>query len=171
MFLEITKAAKTTVTNQQSAVTDDDKLSTEQKAKINAELTQYTDMLNAINNSLTSLKTQLAPLSVSTVEGVDGVFEVKNGKPGENGKNWRLVLQTLEDTVVSGEVGSPTNIGMFQMQALVHSNQQAYADMGQNFQLELQMHLTSMQQEWMVVATSLQLLNQIYLGLARNLLR
>ncbi|CRH48488.1 Protein of uncharacterised function%2C DUF582 [Chlamydia trachomatis] len=171
MFLEITEAAKTTVTNQQSAVTNDDKLSTEQKAKIKAELTQYTDMLNAINNSLTSLKTQLAPLSVSTVEGVDGVFEVKNGIPGENGKNWRLVLQTLEDTVVSGEVGSPTNIGMFQMQALVHLNQQAYADMGQNFQLELQMHLTSMQQEWMVVATSLQLLNQIYLGLARNLLR
>lgn len=171
VFLEITEAAKTTVTNQQSAVTNDDKLSTEQKAKIKAELTQYTDMLNAISNSLTSLKTQLAPLSVSTVEGVDGVFEVKNGIPGENGKNWRLVLQTLEDTVVSGEVSSPTNIGMFQMQALVHLNQQAYADMGQNFQLELQMHLTSMQQEWMVVATSLQLLNQIYLGLARNLLR
>lgn len=124
VFLEITEAAKTTVTNQQSAVTNDDKLSTEQKAKIKAELTQYTDMLNAISDSLTSLKTQLAPLSVSTVEGVDGVFEVKNGIPGENGKNWRLVLQTLEDTVVSGEVSSPTNIGMFQMQALVHLNQQ-----------------------------------------------
>ena len=105
------------------------------------------------------------------VKDVAGVFEVQNGKPGTNNTNWRLFLQTLEDTVVSGEVGSAVNIGMFQMQALVHSNQQAYADMGQNFQLELQMHLTSMQQEWMVVATSLQLLNQIYLGLARNLAR
>lgn len=159
------------VTNQQNLVTADTRLSAEQKAKLTEELTRYTDILNAISTALTSLKTHLAPLTVEAVSGVAGVFAVKNGIPGTDKTDWRLVLQTLEDTVVSGEVGDAVNIGMFQLQALVHSNQQAYADMGQNFQLELQMHLTSMQQEWMVVATSLQLLNQIYLGLARNLAR
>lgn len=170
-FLEITANAKTVVNNQKTLVAADARLSAEQKKKISDELTQYTSILDAISNALSSLKTNLAPLSIEAVSGVDGVFEVRNGLNGADGTNWRLVLQTLEDTVVSGEVGSPVNIGMFQMQALVHSNQQAYADMGQNFQLELQMHLTTMQQEWMVVATSLQLLNQIYLGLARSLIR
>ncbi|MBQ8498884.1 CT620/CT621 family type III secretion system effector [Chlamydia sp.] len=171
IFLKITTDAKTTVTNQQSLVTADTKLSAEQKKSITDELTRYTSILDAISTSLTSLKTHLAPLTIAAVSDVAGVFQVTNGINGTDGTNWRLVLQNLEDTVVSGEAGSAVNVGMFQMQALVHSNQQAYADMGQNFQLELQMHLTSMQQEWMVVATSLQLLNQIYLGLARNLIR
>lgn len=159
------------VTNQQNLVTADTRLSEEQKTKLKAELSRYTDILNAISTALTTLKTHLKPLTVVAVNGVAGVFEVQHGIEGPDKTNWRLFLQTLEDTVVSGKVGDAVNIGMFQMQALVHSNQQAYADMGQNFQLELQMHLTSMQQEWMVVATSLQLLNQIYLGLARNLAR
>ena len=170
-FLKITDEAKTVVAKQKDLVTADARLSEEQKTKLKDELSRYTDILNAISTALSSLKTHLAPLTVAAVNGVAGVFEVKNGKAGPNNTNWRLFLQTLEDTVVSGEVGDAVNIGMFQLQALVHSNQQAYADMGQNFQLELQMHLTSMQQEWMVVATSLQLLNQIYLGLARNLAR
>lgn len=159
------------VAKQKDLVDADARLSAEQKTKLTDELSRYTDILTAISTALTSLKTHLKPLTVEAVSGVAGVFAVKNGIDGPDKTNWRLVLQTLEDTVVSGEVGDAVNIGMFQMQALVHSNQQAYADMGQNFQLELQMHLTSMQQEWMVVATSLQLLNQIYLGLARNLAR
>ncbi|EPP28282.1 effector from type III secretion system family protein [Chlamydia psittaci] len=163
-YLKSTQDAEIVLDEQVKRVTEDSKISNEQRTRIIDSLNNYRDNLNAISGSLVLLQNYLAPLSVS--EGsVAGTFRVTGGE-----EQWQARLEILEDALVSGLSGNAISGGMFPLQATIQSDQQSYADMGQNYQLELQMHLTSMQQEWTVVATSLQVLNQMYLSLARSLM-
>ncbi|AFS25319.1 CT620/CT621 family type III secretion system effector [Chlamydia psittaci] len=164
VYLKSTQDAETVLEEQVKKVTEDPKISNEQRTRIIDSLNNYRDNLNAISGSLVLLQNYLAPLSVSEGE-VAGTFKVTGGA-----EQWQARLEILEDALVSGLSGNAISGGMFPLQATIQSDQQSYADMGQNYQLELQMHLTSMQQEWTVVATSLQVLNQMYLSLARSLM-
>lgn len=164
-YLKSTQDAETVLEEQLKRVTEDPKISNEQRTRIIDSLNNYRDNLNAISGSLVLLQNYLAPLSVSDGD-VAGTFKVTGGE-----EQWQARLEILEDALVSGvNSGNAISGGMFPLQATIQSDQQSYADMGQNYQLELQMHLTSMQQEWTVVATSLQVLNQMYLSLARSLM-
>ncbi|MEF9519542.1 CT620/CT621 family type III secretion system effector [Chlamydia crocodili] len=163
-YLKSTQNAETVLEEQVKKVTEDSKITNEQRTRIIDSLNNYRDNLNAISGSLVLLQNYLAPLSIDNGT-VDGTFTVKGGE-----EQWQARLEILEDALVSGLSGNAINGGMFPLQATIQSDQQSFADMGQNYQLELQMHLTSMQQEWTVVATSLQVLNQMYLSLARSLM-
>ncbi len=163
-YLKSTQDAELVLEEQVKKVTEDPKISNEQRTRIIDSLNNYRDNLNAISGSLVLLQNYLAPLSVSDGT-VAGTFKVSGGE-----EQWQARLEILEDALVSGLSGNAISGGMFPLQATIQSDQQSYADMGQNYQLELQMHLTSMQQEWTVVATSLQVLNQMYLSLARSLM-
>ncbi|WP_206514995.1 CT620/CT621 family type III secretion system effector [Chlamydia psittaci] len=163
-YLKSTQDAETVLEGQLKRVTEDPKISNEQRTRIIDSLNNYRDNLNTISGSLVLLQNYLAPLSVSDGD-VAGTFKVTGGE-----EQWQARLEILEDALVSGLSGNAISGGMFPLQATIQSDQQSYADMGQNYQLELQMHLTSMQQEWTVVATSLQVLNQMYLSLARSLM-
>lgn len=163
-YLKSTQDALVVISEQVDRVNADDKITNEQRTRILDSLENYKDNLNSISGSLVLLQNYLSPLSV-TDGTVAGTFKVTGGQD-----QWQSRLEILEDALISGLSGNAIGGGMFPVQALVQSDQQSYADMGQNYQLELQMHLTSMQQEWTVVATSLQLLNQMYLSLARSLI-
>lgn len=171
LYMAYTANALNVVQDQLDKVQKDTVITNEQRLRIIDALNGYADNLNAINGSLVLLQVYLNPLTVGVRNGnqaqdkdPEGTFHVFGGQD-----QWQARLETLEDALVSG---LPSNIiggGLFPMQATVQADQQAYADMGQNYQLEMQMHMTAMQQEWTVVATSLQILNQIYLGLTRKL--
>ncbi|QVE49547.1 CT620/CT621 family type III secretion system effector [Chlamydia crocodili] len=163
-YLKSTQNAEIVLEEQVKKVTEDSKITNEQRTRIIDSLNNYRDNLNAISGSLVLLQNYLAPLSIANGT-VDGTFTVNGGE-----EQWQARLEILEDALVSGLSGNAINGGMFPLQATIQSDQQSFADMGQNYQLELQMHLTSMQQEWTVVATSLQVLNQMYLSLARSLM-
>ncbi|WP_100934420.1 CT620/CT621 family type III secretion system effector [Candidatus Chlamydia corallus] len=163
LYLQETRGALTVVAEQRDKVIQDDKLTNEQRSMILDALRTYEDNINAVSGSLVLLQNYLLPLSIAAGS-VAGTFIVNGGQD-----QWQSRLQILEEALVSGLVGNVINGGMFPLQSTIQSDQQSFADMGQNFQLDLQMHLTSMQQEWTVVATSLQLLNQMYLSLARSL--
>ncbi|ANH78531.1 CT620/CT621 family type III secretion system effector [Candidatus Chlamydia sanziniae] len=163
VYLQATQKALVVLEEQKQKVLADDRITSEQRTHILDALRNYKDNVNSISGSLVLLQNYLKPLSI-TKGSVAGTFIVNGGQ-----EQWQGRLQILEDALVSGLVGAAVNGGMFPLQATVQSDQQSFADMGQNFQLELQMHLTSMQQEWTVVATSLQVLNQMYLSLARSL--
>lgn len=163
LYLQETRGALTVIEEQRARVLKDDKITNEQRSTILDSLRNYEDNINSISGSLVLLQNYLQPLSIAGGS-VAGTFEVKEGQ-----EQWQARLQILEEALVSGLVGNMINGGMFPLQSTIQSDQQSFADMGQNFQLDLQMHLTSMQQEWTVVATSLQLLNQMYLSLARSL--
>ncbi|WP_375793983.1 CT620/CT621 family type III secretion system effector [Chlamydia sp. 12-01] len=163
-YLKSTQNAEKILEEQVEKVTKDSKITNEQRTRIIDSLNNYRDNLNAISGSLVLLQNYLAPLGVDNGS-VAGTFKVTGGED-----QWQARLEILEDALVSGLSGNAINGGMFPLQATIQSDQQSFADMGQNYQLELQMHLTSMQQEWTVVATSLQVLNQMYLSLARSLM-
>lgn len=163
LYLHATEEAKNVVLAQKALVNGDTKITSEQRDAIIDALNLYNDNLNSIIGSLVLLQNYLAPLKV--VEGsTSGSFKITGGSD-----QWQSRLEVLEDTIVSGLAGDRVSLGMFALQSTVQADQQIYADMGQNYQLEMQLHLTAMQQEWTVVATSLQILNQIYLSLARSL--
>ncbi|WP_173023631.1 CT620/CT621 family type III secretion system effector [Chlamydia felis] len=163
-YLKSTQQAEVVLAEQIKKVTEDSKITEEQRSRIIDSLNNYKDNLNAVSGSLVLLQNYLAPLSIENGS-VPGTFIVRGGED-----QWQARLEILEDALVSGLSGNAINGGMFPLQAMIQADQQSYADMGQNYQLELQMHLTSMQQEWTVVATSLQVLNQMYLSLARSLM-
>ncbi|WP_080123159.1 CT620/CT621 family type III secretion system effector [Chlamydia suis] len=173
LYLEYANKALEEVKTQLARVQNDTVITNEQRLRITDALQGYADNLNAISGSLVLLQIYLNPLSVGVRDGT---------KPGDNGKDpegtfhvfggqdqWQARLETLEDALVSGLPSNIISGGLFPVQASVQADQQAFADMGQSYQLEMQMHMTAMQQEWTVVATSLQILNQIYLGLTRKL--
>lgn len=173
LYLEYANKALEEVRTQLARVQNDTVITNEQRLRITDALQGYADNLNAISGSLVLLQIYLNPLSVGVRDGT---------KPGDNGKDpegtfhvfggqdqWQARLETLEDALVSGLPSNIISGGLFSVQASVQADQQAFADMGQSYQLEMQMHMTAMQQEWTVVATSLQILNQIYLGLTRKL--
>lgn len=173
LYLEYANKALEEVKTQLARVQNDTVITNEQRLRITDALQGYADNLNAISGSLVLLQIYLNPLSVGVRDGTH---------PGDNGKDpegtfhvfggqdqWQARLETLEDALVSGLPSNIISGGLFPVQASVQADQQAFADMGQSYQLEMQMHMTAMQQEWTVVATSLQILNQIYLGLTRKL--
>ncbi|WP_206167389.1 CT620/CT621 family type III secretion system effector [Chlamydia muridarum] len=173
LFIQYTNQALAVVQQQLARVKNDPVITNEQRLRILDALNSYADNLNSINGSLVLLQVYLNPLSVGVRDGnqgggdtgkdPEGTFHVFGGQ-----EQWQARLETLEDALVSGLPSNIINGGLFPVQATVQADQQAFADMGQNYQLEMQMHMTAMQQEWTVVATSLQILNQIYLGLSRK---
>lgn len=174
LYLEYANKALEEVKTQLARVQKDTVITNEQRLRITDALQGYADNLNAISGSLVLLQIYLNPLRVGVRDGnqgggdtgkdPEGTFHVFGGQD-----QWQARLETLEDALVSGLPSNIISGGLFPVQASVQADQQAFADMGQSYQLEMQMHMTAMQQEWTVVATSLQILNQIYLGLTRKL--
>lgn len=161
-FLQKTYEAIAVVEKQIEIVKADPKITTEQRVSLVTMLNGYKDNLDSISSSLIVLQMSLSPLKVEAGSTYD-MFNVTGGATG-----WQKQLDLVESTLVSGASGNPVVLGMFSLQAKVQSDQQAFADMGQNFQLEAHMRLTAMQQEWTTVSTSLQILNQIYMLLIRH---
>lgn len=81
---------------------------------------------------------------------------------------WQSAIGNTEQFVIKGD---PSNKdapgGLINLHQQADGFQKAYADQGQNQQMLLQMRMTEIQQEWTVVATALQLLNQMYMTLAQ----
>lgn len=168
-FLVECQTTQNIISQQITAVQDDKVLTNDQKNNLIRELNNHRDSLNEVAGCLASVWVLLSQLTIvattdSQNAAIEGMYNVKGPT------NWQPLLENLETAIVTGIVGSPLVSGLFSTQAVVQSNQQSFADDGQNNQLDLQMHLTTMQQEWTVVATSLQILNQIYLSLARSIL-
>ncbi|WP_080141545.1 CT620/CT621 family type III secretion system effector [Chlamydia suis] len=174
LYLEYATKALEEVKTQLDRVQNDTVITNEQRLRITDALHGYADNLNAISGSLVLLQIYLNPLSVGVRDGNQGGGDTGKDPAGTfhvfGGQDqWQARLEILEDALVSGLPSNIISGGLFPVQASVQADQQAFADMGQSYQLEMQMHMTAMQQEWTVVATSLQILNQIYLGLTRKL--
>ncbi|WP_213358185.1 CT620/CT621 family type III secretion system effector [Chlamydiifrater phoenicopteri] len=167
LFLQKTEAGLEEIEKQLAIVDADEKISLTQRTQLRDMLTSYAISLRGIANNLVTVSNFLSQITVSKAgeKELPGTFQVKGPD-----SQWQNNLENMEEAVVSGFSGQILPNGMFSLHALVQSDQQSFADMGQNHQLNLQMHLTGMQQEWTVISTSLQILNQVYLGLVRSLL-
>ncbi|MBI3900790.1 MAG: hypothetical protein HY324_01405, partial [Chlamydiia bacterium] len=68
-----------------------------------------------------------------------------------------------ENYVINGQPGQLYPGGMVNCQAEAQSFQQNCSDQSQTQQMSLQMVMTEVQQEWTVVSTAIQILNQCYM--------
>ncbi len=84
-------------------------------------------------------------------------------------QGWQKALSHAEDKAINGDPKSDPNGGLVNIAAEINTFQQTYSDQGQNQQMQLQMRMTEIQQEWTVVSTSLQLLNQMYMTVAQGI--
>lgn len=123
-----------------------------------ANLDMAIKQLQSLKNLLDSLKIE---------KGSDD----KHYKITSTDANWRSDLKTDEGNVINGQPdgkGGPQG-GLVYIQAQIQAFQQKYSDQGQNQQMMLQMRMTEIQQEWTVVSTALQVLNQMYMSLAQGI--
>lgn len=86
---------------------------------------------------------------------------------GDPKVNWLNQLGQRESDVINGNPKLKPPGGLVKIASDLQAFQQKYADLGQNQQMILQMRMTEIQQEWTVVSTALQLLNQTYMTIAQ----
>ncbi len=87
-------------------------------------------------------------------------------------EGWQSAIGNGERVVINGDptVKPPASQGgLVNIASEVTTFQQTYSDQGQNQQMILQMRMTEIQQEWTVVSTALQLLNQMYMTAAQGI--
>lgn len=133
----------------------------EQGKELLDKLNGYKANLQVALNQLNALKTILAPMQV--VPGGDAQHFNINGLP-----NPVSALSSAENVVINGDNSSNPKGGLLNINTMITTDQSHYSSEGQNQQMKLQMTMTQVQQEWTVVSTALQLLNQMYMTVAQG---
>ena len=147
-----------------------------QKAILNSMKTK----LQGIYNNLTTAYTQLTELFQNLNSIKIGPPNIKGSTPGSSfgvygsgtgqgppPAKWESKLGKAEGDVINGNPKEKYPGGLVSIQSSTQAFQQDYADQGQNQQMILQMKMTEIQQEWTIVSTALQLLNQMYMSLSQ----
>ena len=129
--------------------------------------------LEVSKQQLSNLHDLLSKMQVNPVSGNDQEFSIGPTQGQSLPADWEKQLGHLEDVAASGDPDNaklkpPKPIGgLVNIYTDTQNFQQSYADQGQQRQMVLQMKMTEIQQEWTVVSTALQLLNQMYMAVAQ----
>ncbi len=81
-------------------------------------------------------------------------------------QNWQSMLSKGEFAAANGVSGDPGS-GLVNIAQAFNTGEQTAENQSQNQQMELQMTMTEVQEEWTIVSTSLQILNQMYMSIAK----
>ena len=138
----------------------------------NLTASQKQDMIS----KLQSIKANLQ-VSEGQVSNLYDLLKQLHVHPGSDSKHfkitgpegWEKSLSQDENLVINGDPKSKPPGGLVQISSDVNTFQQTYSDQGQNQQMMLQMRMTEIQQEWTVVSTALQLLNQMYMTVSQSI--
>ncbi|MEZ5315272.1 MAG: CT620/CT621 family type III secretion system effector [Chlamydiales bacterium] len=146
--------------------------------------TQKNELIKGLKEIETELKTALPQVSalyellgdLSATTSGDGFIITFQPPETSDSSDWAPALSAYENMVINGATpdeakkwGFPEGGGLVQISSKTNTFQQTYADQGQNQQMKLQMNMTQIQQEWTVVSTALQLLNQMYMTIAQGI--
>ncbi|MFC2049473.1 CT620/CT621 family type III secretion system effector, partial [Chlamydiota bacterium] len=135
-------------------------------------------ILNGMKTSLEGIQANLntAITQLSTLQALLSQISVQPPTPPQTpSKNfnvsgpdgWQSALGNDENQVINGNPQGKPPGGLVNISTDVKTFQQTYSDQSQNQQMILQMRMTEIQQEWTVVSTALQLLNQMYMTVAQ----
>ncbi|QDE37223.1 effector from type III secretion system family protein [Chlamydia psittaci] len=130
---------------------------------------QQSEMLDATSNYMYSLSITFNQLNVlNALLSNLKITPEKNGEDYkktvfkiEGPKDWIPTLASLEGFISNGFPHSTPTGGLGPLFTQIQSDQQNYTTQGQTQQLNLQNQMTNVQQEWTLVSTSMQVLNQI----------
>ena len=159
--LEKLKEAIAKLDKEIKKIQNDKNLTASQKKEMIGKLTKIKANLNVAKGQVSKLYKLLKQLHIH--KGKDGNHFTVTGPKG-----WETALGTDEGQVINGGKGKPPG-GLVNISADISLFQQTYSDQGQNQQMMLQMRMTEIQQEWTVVSTALQPLNQMYMGIAQGI--
>ncbi|MCP5470316.1 MAG: hypothetical protein H7A36_07435 [Chlamydiales bacterium] len=130
------------------------------REKLIDQLKGYKKNIQACQANLQKLGKLLSQLKVTV--NPDGTGSI-SGPPG-----WQKALSGDEDAVVNG-TGTPTMGGLSKLYSQITSDQQDYSNQSQTQQMQLQLIMTEIQQEWTIVATCMTTLNQAMMTIAQGI--
>ncbi|MFN0065299.1 MAG: CT620/CT621 family type III secretion system effector [Chlamydiales bacterium] len=141
------------------------------------KLDGYLSQITAAQGQVSKLNTLLKSMTAVAVPGQPTEFFIaQNPAPGSPPlpSTWQTDLTSDESQAVNGvTTGTPPNTvttgGLAQFNSIVTGDQQNYQNQSQSQQMDLQMKMTEIQQEWTIVSTVLSLLNQDYMVLAQGI--
>ncbi|BAE81762.1 conserved hypothetical protein [Chlamydia felis Fe/C-56] len=135
-----------------------------------ASSSQRSEMLNATSNykyaltitfnQLNLLNSLLSNLNIQEQKNNDGKYKSTVFKI-TGPTDWIPTLASLEGFISNGFPNITPTGGLGPLFTQIQSDQQDYTTQGQTQQLNLQNQMTNVQQEWTLVSTSMQVLNQI----------
>jgi predicted nuclease with TOPRIM domain len=174
--------AKAQLSKEQAAVSRDIGECNKAINKINSELKSIENNKNLTQSQKTQLEKQLNDIKSNLIMArgqlyyLQSILSTLTVEPGKDSKhftivsttyNWQQDLSTGENIVINGNPKAKPPGGLVQIGSDINTFQQTYSDQGQNQQMMLQMRMTEIQQEWTVVSTALQILNQMYMSVAQ----
>jgi hypothetical protein len=145
------------------------------------QLNTLTNLQSNLKTALTQVTNNLAHLEKITIgpaqdphqPNSDNYYSVydANGKPFPSTPppTWQSDIESSESLVINGDAAAdPTKKGgLISIGTSVITFQQNYSSQQESQQMQLNMAMTEIQQEWTVVSTALQLLNQMYMSIAQ----
>lgn len=120
--------------------------------------------LTMLRNVLESI--QVIPSGNGFAINIDPPTNLAPATQQEIKTNWQSMLKQGEFAAANGAPGSPDS-GLSNISQTFSSDEQKAENQSQNQQMQLQMTMTEVQQEWTIVSTSLQILNQMYMSVAK----
>ncbi len=84
-------------------------------------------------------------------------------------EEWEKKVKAAQNNVVNGNGDAENPGGLDGVYEMVNNFEENTSSQSETAQLKLQLTMTEIQQEWTVVSTALQLLNQSYMTVARNI--
>ncbi|MEF9519543.1 CT620/CT621 family type III secretion system effector [Chlamydia crocodili] len=134
--------------------------SSSQKSEMLNATSNYKYSLTITFNQLNLLNALLSNLKIEEQKNSDGTY--KNTVFKITGpKDWIPTLASLEGFISNGFPNITPTGGLGPLFTQIQADQQDYTTQGQTQQLNLQNQMTNVQQEWTLVSTSMQVLNQI----------
>lgn len=144
-----------------------EELRPENYAKIEREINALERQLGRARQSLVALNDSLARIRFEDAGGGNFRLVDANMLPELND------LKRKESNVINGDPNFAPDQrgGLLTISSKLTTDQQNYSSLGQQQQIKLQMEMTTTQQEWSLIATMLQMLNQIYISLSQAIFR
>lgn len=153
----------TEVNNSIADINKNTSLNETQKKDITDKLNNYLQMFSTSSNQLLSLQNLLDQITITKVTNNANYVDITGPT------DWQKHLSNLENDVVNGSSSTTPTGGLVPIFTQTESDQQSYTNQSQTQQLNLQTQMTTIQQEWTIIATSLQVLNQTLALLANSI--
>lgn len=156
--LNVIASANKLLTQIITKVEGNSSLTDEQKTQLKEISEKYKVELEAIKKQLEELSSYLNGIKLEKSSDLDKAFTV-------SGNTSVVDLQTKEQTVVDGKENLETGLqsgGELTFFNGVVADMQNYGDLSQTTQLLLKLQIAAMQQQWLLVASSLKLMHNTY---------
>ena len=143
-----------------------------QKKELTDKLKEQKTNATQTEASLKSLKSKLKTIQggITPVDGKPNEFKLSgDAEKALKGGDGTPSLSESENNVIQGDAKKDPPGGLETIANGFDNMSKFYSDQGQEQQMQVQMRMTQVQQEWTIVSTAMQSLNQMYMRAAQGI--